>query len=368
MTMTSRDQVLTILNGGQPDQVPWFGDLSYWYGYLAAENKLAPAHQGGEGIYQMHRDLGVGFYLQGYFPFKQDYANVQTESATEGDLTVTTIKTPCGTLRQRWKYLKESYCGAPVEHWVKEWHDLAALRFWYENMAFEPDYQEASRRQGLIGDNGITLCYLPKSPLMDLVALHAGIEAVTYIAMDAPDELQQTLAVMRATNDRAARIALDSPAETLMIPENLSSESVGANLFEQCGMRDYETHWNTRMKAAGKFSFVHIDGTMKGLVRQVASTGFRVLEALTPSPVGDIPMNEIHQWVDGDNIIWGGLPGVYFTDLIGDAEFDRFVISVLEVMVTRPRYVLGVADQVPPRCRYERVARVRQLVDKYGKY
>jgi hypothetical protein len=366
--MTSREQVLAILSGRQPDQVPWFGDLSYWYGYLAAENKLAPAHQGAEGIYQMHRDLGVGFYLQGYFPFKQDYANVQAESFTEGGLDVTTIKTPHGTLRQGWKALRESYTGAPVEHFVKDWRDLAAVRFWYENMAYEPDYDEARRRQGLIGDNGIVLCYLPKSPLMDLVALHAGIEAVTYMAVDAPDELQQTLAVMRASSDRAARIALDSPAEALMIPENLSSESVGANLFEQFGMRDYETHWNARMKAAGKFSFVHIDGTMKGLVRQVAAAGFRVLEALTPAPVGDIPMNEIHRWVDGDNIIWGGLPGLYFTDLIGDAEFDRFVISVLEVMVTRPRYVLGVADQVPPCCRYERVARVRQLVDKYGKY
>jgi hypothetical protein len=235
-------------------------------------------------------------------------------------------------------------------------------------MAFEPDYDEARKRRPIIGDDGIVLCYLPKSPLMDLVALHAGIAAVTEIWLDAPEELQETLAVMRKANDRAAQLALDSPAEALMIPENLSSEVVGSSFFEQLGMRDYETHWNAKIKAAGKYSFVHIDGTMRGLVRQVASTGFSVLEALTPAPVGDIPMGEIHQWVDGHNIIWGGVPGVYFTDLISDAEFDRFVISVLEVMLTAPRYVLGVADQVPPKARYERVARVRQLVDKYGRF
>ncbi len=153
-----------------------------------------------------------------------------------------------------------------------------------------------------------------------------------------------------------------------MIPENLSSEVVGPTLFEQCGMRDYETHWNAQIRASGRFSFVHIDGTMKALVRQVAATGFSVLEALTPAPVSDIPMADIRGWVGGDNIIWGGLPGLYFTNLVSDAEFDRFTISVLEVMVADGRCVLGVGDQVPPKARYERVARVRQLVDRYGKY
>jgi len=37
-------------------------------------------------------------------------------------------------------------------------------------------------------------------------------------------------------------------------------------------------------------------------------------------------------------------------------------------MKTEPRYVLGVADQVPPLARFERIARVRPLVEKYGRY
>ena len=34
------------------------------------------------------------------------------------------------------------------------------------------------------------------------------------------------------------------------------------------------------------------------------------------------------------------------------AEFDAFVIRTLHVMTSAPRYVLGVADQVPPRARW----------------
>ena len=46
---------------------------------------------------------------------------------------------------------------------------------------------------------------------------------------------------------------------------------------------------------------------------------------------------------------------MYFTDLISDEEFDAYVIRVLEVWKSEPRYVLGVADQVPPLSRPERI-------------
>ena len=123
-----------------------------------------------------------------------------------------------------------------------------------------------------------------------------------------------------------------------------------------------------RLKDAGKYSYVHMDGTMKGLIKETSETGFTVLEALTPSPVGDIAFEEIQTWINKETIIWGGIPGIYFTDLIDDAQFDEFVIGILKVMKTDHRYVLGVADQVPPLARWERIQRVSQLVEKYGKY
>ena len=48
--------------------------------------------------------------------------------------------------------------------------------------------------------------------------------------------------------------------------------------------------------------------------------------------------------------------------------FDEFAIDVLSVMKSEPRYVLGVADQVPPDGSQRRVTRVRALVDQHGHY
>lgn len=364
--MDTRHRVLSVLNHQKPDIVPWLGDLDYWIQYLNAAGLLAEKYQG-DGIYQLHRDLGVGFYLQGYFPFRTSYHGVQVIEEPVGRGKVTRVITPYGELREFQQWIPQSYCIAWSERFVKSWRDLKPLRYFYEHTFYEPDFDLAARRYELIGDDGVVLCYLPRSPLMQLVAILAGIQTVVFTLADAPEEFEETFAVLRKKHDEASEIALRSPAECLMIPENLSSEVVGKRLFNQY-VRPHDEHWTRRIREAGKYSFIHIDGTLRGLVREASETGFAVLEALTPAPVGDIPIEDLDQWVARDTILWGGIPGVYFTDLVNDAVFDAFVIRVLGVMKTEPRYVLGVADQVPPLARFERIARVRGLVEKYGRY
>ena len=85
---------------------------------------------------------------------------------------------------------------------------------------------------------------------------------------------------------------MDSPAEVLMIPENLSSEMVGPDLFKLY-MYDYQKEWTAKIRDAGKYSFIHIDGTLGGLLEHEAAVGFSVLEALTPYPVGDVRFEEL---------------------------------------------------------------------------
>jgi uroporphyrinogen-III decarboxylase len=200
------------------------------------------------------------------------------------------------------------------------------------------------------------------------MALEAGVMAVTLAALTAPDEFMDLLNTMKKVFDQAAKIAVDSPAEVLMIPENLSSEMVGPDLFKLY-MYDYQKEWTTKIREAGKYSFIHIDGTLAGLLKQESEVGFSVLEALTPHPVGDMKWEDIEAFVgDSKSILWGGVPGSYFTDCVDDEEFDRHVKHLLSIMTKSPRFVLGVADQVPPDGLEGRVRRVGELVNEFGIY
>lgn len=366
--MTPRERVLAVLNGHRPDRVPWFGDLDYWATALIGRGEKPKDFKSSGAYLEWHRDLGVGYYLQGDFPFRAVTGNCKVREWTEGNLRRRVIETPCGNLSETWTWLPESFAEAPTEHLVKSAADFRAYRYFHEDTRYEADYTFPQRRLRQVGDQGVVLCYLPKSPLMQMLALDAGVTAVFEAFADAGDEFRKTIDVVRHSHDQAAALAVDCGAELLMIPENLSSECVGKTFYEMF-MRDHEESWARRIREAGRFSCIHLDGTMKGLLRETCSTSLTFIEALTPAPAGDL---EIEKWADASGnsrtILWGGVPGVFFTELVTDEEFDSHVRRVLDVMRSAPRYVLGVADQVPPDGLERRVRRVAELVELYGAY
>jgi len=97
-----------------------------------------------------------------------------------------------------------------------------------------------------------------------------------------------------------------------MIPENLSSEVVGKNFFHEY-MEEYQRCWIERIREKGKYSFIHMDGTLKGLVQEEGSVGFTVMEALTPKPVSDLSLRPIREKISDDTIVWGEYRGLFYS-------------------------------------------------------
>jgi len=67
-------------------------------------------------------------------------------------------------------------------------------------------------------------------------------------------------------------------------------------------------------------------------------------------------------------LLSGGNTGVYFTPLVSETGFERLAIETIKIMKEKPRFVLGVADQVPQNGLKSLVKKVGQLCEKYGKY
>ena len=366
--MTPRERILKTLKGEKADQVPWFGDLDYWATALIAQGKRPPDFKASDDYIEWHRRLGVGFYLQGYFPYQEIPQGCEVKEWKEGELRYRRIRTPKGTLEECWKWSDLTYSEAPIVRLVKTVADLPAYRYLFENMRYEPDYDFARKRSRQVGEMGVVLCYLPRTPFMRMVAIDSGIENIVMMYADDPDAFTETFRTLVASEDRSSALAVESPAEILMMPENLSAEMVGPRFFELF-LRDFQTRWSKKIRASGKFSCIHMDGTLKGLLREESGIGLTFIEAMTPAPVGDLRIQEWDRYRDGREVIyWGGVPGSYFTPAVSDQEFDRHVKDLLSVMRRDRRYVLGVADQVPPDGLERRVARVRELVDNYGAY
>lgn len=365
--MNQRERILTLLSGGVPDHVPWFGDLAYYAGALERHGEVPKRWQRTKDYYDYHRKMRVGFYLQGYWAFDPVYdGEVEVRIEQEGRVQRTTVGTPLGTLIGETTYLPVSCSSAISRYMISTPKDLAVLRYWIEHTTYRPAPEEALRRRPWVEDLGIVLCYLPRTPFMELVVHFAGIGNIVALWSDARDEFEETLAVMARSSTEAAEAALQVPSDAFMIPENLSSEVVGR--FYAKYVVPVEREWIKKIKQAGKYTYIHMDGTLRGLIRQVAETGFDVIEAVTPLPAGDVAIVDVRQVAGPRPILWGGIPGGYFTGLVSDQEFDRHVREVLDVMIQDRRMVLGVADQVPPDGLPKRIARVAELVEQYGAY
>jgi len=145
--MTHRERVLAVLNRQKPDVVPWFGDLDYWATALIHRGEKPQDFKSSDAYLDWHRDLGVGFYLQGYFPFKAINERCQVREWNERNLRRRQIETPFGTLGETWTWLENSFAEAPTEHLVKSVADLRAYRYFNETTRYEPDYALADRRR-----------------------------------------------------------------------------------------------------------------------------------------------------------------------------------------------------------------------------
>lgn len=366
--MNDRERILAMLAGRRPDRLPWFGDLAYWAAAMEHRGQVPQDWQSTASYYAFHRELGVGFYLQGYWAFREvPAAHIRVIERREGEHRIRTVETPLGNLREMWRFLEESCSWAPVEYMVKSVEDLMPLCYWFAHIDYQPAPEEALRRRPWVEELGIVLCYLPRSPFMELTAMLAGMRNIVNIWLQTPEAFDEAMEMLYDSFDRAAEAALAVPADCFMIPENLSSEVVGRRFYERY-VSPWEQKWVERIRESGRYSFIHMDGTLRGLLSQVADVGFDVIEAVTPAPVGDLAIQQWRTLAGPRPILWGGIPGIYFTPLVSDAEFEQHVRQVIDLMVEDGRMVLGVADQVPPDGLRSRVAAVADLVERYGHY
>ena len=145
--------------------------------------------------------------------------------------------------------------------------------------------------------------------------------------------------------------------------ENLSSEVTGASFFREFNMPHYIKR-NYLLHEAGKFTGIHIDGTLRPCLSMLSECGFDAAEAVTPYPVGDIAIENLRKEAGKDLIIWGGIPGAMFSPHYSDSRFISHLEELMQAFPPGSGFVLGVADQVPPDGLVHRIKIVREMVDR----
>ncbi|MBN1864427.1 MAG: hypothetical protein JW808_05965 [Victivallales bacterium] len=364
--MNIRERIETVFAGGKPDAMVWFGDMTYWHASHEQTGDIPEKWRGSEGRSRMHQELGLGEYVPGCCAFTMKEGDeVRVTSTTDRGIRVREWQTPVGALAERWEYCPDSFSWGHLEFPVKEVHDLEVVRFIFRHRAYQPCHDVVRKLDKDMGTHGLPVVATHPTPMADLYKTWVGIMNLSYMLIDAEDEIRETCQVMNEAQTPMWSITAESPCNYVMLCENFTAESMGG-LFDD-HFRDILTEKTALLHNHGKKVLCHIDGTLRGLAEKLPEVGIDCLDAVTPAPVGDVPVCELRKLVGPDALILGGLPGAMFAPPFGRDDMEKHVMEIIRCHKDSGKFMFGVADQVPPNGDIELVRLITELVEKHGR-
>ena len=334
--MGIRSDVLTILRGGKPDRVPWtIYATQLFRGHT--ERKLRNKRLG------MLRSWPV---CQTSTP----HVEVETRSIQEDgrQLLLRTYHTPVGSVSEKVASPTSYYGEGSTSKWIVEYmiksvSDYDVVRFIIEDTVYQEDHEGFARAQRRFGEDGLLLAHMGRCPLQRLLIELAGIERIAMDLYDHPDVVEGLLQVMDERQDEVYRIGVESPAELIWSPDNISTSRTSPQWFERYVLPFYNRH-GPMVRAAGKLYVAHMDGPLRGIKHLIAQCDLDVIEAVTPPPMGNVPMTEAQDAWPG-KVVWCNFPESLF---LQDERvvFDK-ALELLEHSYSRGGFVLGLTEDFP---------------------
>jgi len=375
MSMTERERLLAVYRGETPDQVPFFLDLSHWfYQRHRIPFDLSVAHLEPEwDLIDYHRRVGAGFYvpnLNTYYDvtFPPDVVATTTRAETPAGPEITwRIETPLGAIERKRRWEERSYSWNVSQWGVHTAQDLRVLGYALSRRQYRPAWERYHAWKEALGGWGVVYMSIGYSAMGHLLGYWMGIERTMYAAVDLPGVLQEAVAEINDNLLQCVDMVCQSPAEVIIMGDNFSGDVQPPHFFRRWSEPFYREAIR-RIAAAGKFSAVHIDGRLRGILRAFANIGATCADAVTPAPMGDLTPLQCRQEAGPDMVLSGGVPPTAWMPQASDAAFEQAVLAWLAIRKLSPRLVANAGDQVPPGAPEQRIAMMRELVERHGRF
>jgi hypothetical protein len=289
--MTQREQLTTTLEGGVPDRTAFS-----IYGFFIGDANL-------------YADEWVALYDQG-LSLCRHVATVRHvqhgvedgyEERTEGGHLYQTSRkhTPVGTIEST---LKDNWTHT---NWIKEPGDYNILRWIVEHTELDPCYEAFAESEELIGDLGVSVVALSRTPAMSINVLWAGTERFCMdVALDTPELLDLYTSMKKLFIEETKLIAA-GPGKFVKWNENLTSSMLGPQRYRELLVPVYD-ECTPIMEAGGKRVMVHYDGALRCIAEDIAKSPLHIIQSLTEPPEGDMMYDECRAaWPD--KVFWSHL-------------------------------------------------------------
>lgn len=340
----------------QPRFEPWF-ELHQRMGSLPPELQ-------DKNVYDAYRALGVSMRYMHYSagspnPIEMRHIRpVETYSRKTNRGYFHVIKTPHGELA--------TYYGATdqgcriIDFPVKTPEDLLKLEWYFRNVEYVFNADGFLQGAALMGDLGEPQFFVPRSPYQALALDWMQYEDLIYILYESPEKIMPVFNAINDSYDALYEgIVGNGSVRILNFGENVDGRLLSPSLFEQIHLPFYEKR-AAQLRKAGIFTTMHLDGSLRAILPYLAELPVDGLEALTPTPQGDVTLEEIKAHV-GDKILVDGIPALYFMNDFPMETLQECVKNIVDLF--GPSLVLGISDELPMGAGPEALERLEWVRD-----
>lgn len=368
MKLSPRERLLAVYCGRETDAVPAIADLSYWHAGNGG-GKFIPGKTDGanrdkvDDLLRLHRRTGAAIHLNlGTFYREVHGEGVRSISGIEGEYYIHRYETPVGTVEERRMWSDTSYSWPIVHHMIQKVEDLQVMRYVFERIHYEADWEQFRAVDTRVGDLGLPIVQVPYTGMGFLMSRYAGVEQTVMFADDAPDEIQATLDTINAAQLKVCRLMAEGPSQVIFHSDNLTADVQSPPWFAKYSAAHFRRMADIAHEY-GKPIITHIDGRLRGLLRATGECGIDGADAVTPAPWGDLSPAACRAEAGPRYVLSGGVPPDSFNPTVPLRTFDEHVEAWLSLRHASPALIIAPGDQLPPGGDMERVTRMVAAAD-----
>ena len=205
------------------------------------------------------------------------------------------------------------------------------------------------------------------SPFTHLLELF-GYEAALMGLLDLPETCHRLLDKFTAQTIAQVRVIAACEPDAVLI----SSAFAGAGFISRRMYQEFVVPYEKRLVAAIRGynipSYVHTCGAIGDRLDLMAQTDVDGIDTLDPPPLGTVDLAKAKAEFGRRFFFKGNLDAVNEMLHADDATFDRAVRQRLEIGKPGSGYILSSACSVSPNVRPQRLARMVELAEQYGRY
>lgn len=173
--------------------------------------------------------------------------------------------------------------------------DYRAMLYLARHLRFESNEPMLRERIRTLGEDGVVLGRLDRSPFQKCLIELANPETMLMDVMDASEPLLELMDVLSTRLLEAAEMAMDSACEVLWLPDNVTAEMTSPVLFHEFCLPYYQ-RLTAMAHQADKLLLAHFDGRLRPLREDILRAGFDGIESVSlPEMNGDMTLREARE-------------------------------------------------------------------------